>query len=61
MATMADGKVSPDLSCVVHYVLVGLVIILCLCAVGCLTGRAVVVASIFVVLLGHGLTTTNLG
>ena len=47
------------LSFVVYYVLVGLVIILCLCAVGCLTGSDLVVASVFVVLLCHDLTTTE--
>ena len=44
------------LSFVVYYVLSGLIIILCLCAVGCLTGCALVVASVFVVLLCHDLT-----
>ena len=37
----------------------GQVIILCLCAVGCLTGCALVVASLFVVLLCRNLTTTE--
>ena len=44
---------------VVYYVLFGLVVILCLCAVGSLTGCALVVASVFVVLLCHDLTTTE--
>ena len=43
------------LSFVMYYGVFGLVIILCLCAVGCLT----VVASVFVVLLCSELTTTE--
>ena len=43
------------LSCVVYYAVYGLVIILCLYAVGCLTGYALVVTIVFVVLLYHDL------
>ena len=43
----------------VYYGVFGLVTILCLCAVGCLSGYALVVASIFDVLLFHDLTTTE--
>ena len=44
------------LSFVVYFAVLGLVIILCLDAVGCLTGCALVVTSVFVVLLCRDLT-----
>ena len=47
------------LSFVVYYAVFGLVTILCLCAVGCLTGCALVVASVFAVHLCRDLTTTE--
>ena len=43
----------------VYYAVFGVVIILCLGAVGCLTGCGLVVASVFVALLCHDLTTTE--
>ena len=49
------------LSFVVYYAVFGLMSILCLRAVGCLTGCALVVASVFFVLLCCDLTTTKSG
>ena len=42
-----------------YYVIFGLVTILCLCTVGCLSWCTLVVASVFVVLLCRGITTTE--
>ena len=47
------------LSFVVYNAVFSLVIILCLCTVGCSTGCTLVVASVFVVLLCRDLTTTE--
>ena len=47
------------LSFVVYYAVCDLVIILCLCTVGCLSVCSLVVASVFIVLLCHDLTTTE--
>ena len=48
------------LSCVVYCAVFGLVIMLCVCPVDRLTGCALVVASVLVVLLCHNLTTADI-
>ena len=48
------------LSFILNYAVFALETILCLCAVGCLTGCALVVASVFVVLLWGHLTTESM-
>ena len=47
------------LSFVVYYAVFGPVISLCLCAVGCSTGCVLVVASVYVVLWCHDVTTAE--